>query len=214
MRSSAFFRHVSAASYLNTVNLILLGSVADHREKDSCTDVNTSSDGVAHRAVELSVVAPMETFESFFAAQHGPLFSALCAVTGSRQEAEEIMQEAFLKMWERWDRISGLEDPVGYLYRTAMNVFRHRYRRAKLSIRKAVGLAEQTDAYAAVDARDAVIRGLRTLTPQQRAAVVLTSLRGYSSEEAARMLGASASTVRMLASRGRAAMRRSAEEDA
>jgi hypothetical protein len=34
------------------------------------------------------------------------------------------MQEAFLKLCERWDRVSGLEDPVGDLYRTAMNVFR------------------------------------------------------------------------------------------
>jgi len=164
-------------------------------------------------AVELRL-APSTSFEDFFATQHGRLFAAMCAVTGSHQEAEEIMQEAFLKIWERWDLVSGLEEPVGYLYRTAMNVFRRRYRRAKLAIRKAVGLAEQADAYAAVDAREVVIQGLRTLTPQQRAAVVLTALRGFSSEEAATMLGTSAGTVRMQASRGRAAMRKTAEEDA
>ena len=51
------------------------------------------------------------------------------------------MQDAFLTVWERWDRVGGMDDPVGYLYRTAMNLFRKRYRRAMLSVRRTVGLA-------------------------------------------------------------------------
>ena len=42
------------------------------------------------------------------------------------------MQDAFLKIWERWAQVSEMDDPVGYLYRTAMNLFRKRYRRAVL----------------------------------------------------------------------------------
>ncbi|HUL84590.1 MAG TPA: SigE family RNA polymerase sigma factor [Actinomycetota bacterium] len=147
-------------------------------------------------------------FEEFFAAEHARLYSALCAVTGNTQEAEEIMQEAFLRLWERWERISSIEDPVGYLYRTAMNVFRQRLRRAKVAVRKAVRPAEHEDAYEEVDSREVVIQGLRALQPRQRAAVVLTSLRGFSSEEAAEMLGLSPGAVRMLATRGRASMRK------
>ena len=150
-------------------------------------------------------------FEEFFAAEHARLYSALCAVTGNRQEAEEIMQEAFLKLWERWERVSGLDDPVGYLYRTAMNVFRQRLRRAKVAMRKAVRSAEHEDAYEEIDTREVVIQGLRALQPRQRAAVVLTSLRGFSSEEAAEMLGMSPGAVRMLATRGRASMRKAVE---
>lgn len=52
-------------------------------------------------------------FESFFEENRSKLFGALCLVTGNRQEAEEIAQEAFLKLWERWDRVSMLEDPAG-----------------------------------------------------------------------------------------------------
>jgi RNA polymerase sigma-70 factor, ECF subfamily len=157
----------------------------------------------------VSVATPI--FEAFFALEHGRLFSALCATTGNRQEAEELMQEAFLRVWERWDRVSGLDDPVGYLYRTAMNLFRKRLRRAKVAMRKAVGLVEGADVYEAVDARKTVIAGLRELSPSQRAVVVLTNLRGFSSEEAAEMLGISAATVRALASRGRAKMRKAVE---
>ena len=161
---------------------------------------------------ELAEVAtPSVSFEEFFEEHHRRLFSALCAATANRQEAEEVMQEAFLKLWERWDRVSGLEDPVGYLYRTAMNQFRKRLRRAKLAVRKAVGLVETADAYEVIDAREIVIQGLRELRPNERAAVVLTSLRGFSSEEAADMLGMKAATVRALASRGRARMRKVVE---
>jgi DNA-directed RNA polymerase specialized sigma24 family protein len=77
------------------------------------------------------VAAETISFGEFFEEHHRRLFSALCAATANRQEAEEVMQEAFLKLWERWDRVSGLEDPVGYLYRTAMNVFRKRLCRAR-----------------------------------------------------------------------------------
>lgn len=56
------------------------------------------------------------------------LYGAMCLVTHDRHEAEEIVQDAFVRILEHWDRIAGMEDPRGYLYRTAMNVFRSRYR--------------------------------------------------------------------------------------
>src|SRR5919201_921434 len=40
-------------------------------------------------------------FEDFFLAEHDRLYRALCIVTGSRQESEEVMQDAFLRLWER-----------------------------------------------------------------------------------------------------------------
>ena len=91
------------------------------------------------------------TFEGFFHAEYGRLFTAMCGVTGSRHEAEDITQEAFVRVLERWGTVGGMDDPAGYLYRTAMNVFRSRYRRAKLAMRKAVRLTEQDDAFASVD---------------------------------------------------------------
>lgn len=152
------------------------------------------------------------SFEAFFEANRRRLFGALCLVTGSRHEAEEVMQDAFLKLWERWDRVSGLEDPTGFLFRTAMNVFRNRARRAAFSMRKALALAPSIDDLAAVEDRDEMVRVLRPLTPHQRAALVLTGYLGYSSEEAAKVLGIRASTVRALATKGRAAARERAKE--
>ena len=61
------------------------------------------------------------------------------------------MQDAFLKVWERWDRVGRMDDPVGYLYRTAMNLFRKRYRRAMLAVRRTVGLTPANDDFSEAD---------------------------------------------------------------
>ena len=151
-------------------------------------------------------------FEDFFGSEHARLFGALCLVTGDRHEAEEIMQDAFLRLWERWDRVGGLDDPSAYLFRTAMNVFRNRYRRASLGVRRTFSLAPSEDAFATVEDRDVVVRALRGLAPDQRAAVVLTGYVGLTSEEAGEMLGMRPGTVRTLATRARAAIREKAGE--
>jgi RNA polymerase sigma factor (sigma-70 family) len=149
-------------------------------------------------------------FEDLVYAEQAGLYGALCLIIRDRGEAEDVMQEAFLKVWERWDRVQEMENPAGYLYRTALNLHRKRIRRASLSIRRAVGLGPSRDSLADVETRDAVFRALGTLTPRQRESVVLVDLLDYSSEEAAELMGISAATVRVLASQGRAAIREKA----
>ena len=151
-------------------------------------------------------------FEEFFDSERSRLFGALSVMAGNRFEAEEIMQEAFLKLWERWGRVSAMEDPVGFLYRTAMNLYRKRLRRAAIAMRKAANLLPQDDALAAVEARDQATRLLRTLTAREREALVLTAYLGYSSEEAGRVLGIKANTVRVLATRARASLKQTVED--
>lgn len=84
--------------------------------------------------IEVDALAP--TFERFYEANSRRLFAALCLVTGNRDEAEEIAQEAFVRVFERWERVGELDDPTGYLFRVSMNVFRGRYRRASLAVRR------------------------------------------------------------------------------
>src|SRR5438552_17991899 len=108
--------------------------------------------GVTERSAE----SASGSFEDFFRAEHARLLRALFLVAGNEQEAEELTQEAFLKVWERWDRVRGLDDPTGYLYRTAMNAFRSRYRRTVRAARRMVGLGHVPDAFEAADERDAI----------------------------------------------------------
>jgi RNA polymerase sigma factor (sigma-70 family) len=149
-----------------------------------------------------------QAFEEFVLAEHARLYGALCLITRDRHEAEDIQQEALLRVWERWDRVGSLEDPTGYLYRTALNLFRRRTRRAAMALKRRVWLASPRDDIADVETRDEVVRALSGLTPGQRACIVLTDLLDYSSEEAAKILGIKASTVRVQSSNARAALKR------
>ena len=169
------------------------------------TSLRPVPEGPAEDA-DLDENAPI--FEEFYEATFRRLFTGLCLVSGNRHEAEEVAQEAFVRVFERWDHVGVLEDPTGYLFRVSMNVFRSRYRRASLGLRRALFLAPAaTDDLAAVETHDAVVRLLRGLDPRQRAAVLLTAILDYSAEEAGRMLGLRASSVRSLTTRARAQMK-------
>jgi RNA polymerase sigma-70 factor, ECF subfamily len=146
-------------------------------------------------------------FEAFFEVEKDQLYRALCLVTRNRHEAEDLTQEAFVRILERWDRVAELEDPHGYLYRTAMNNFRRGHGRAMRTAKRSMRLVSADDEIAEIDERDAAVRALADLSPRQRAAVVLVDLLGFGSEEAARMLGIRASTLRMHASRAHAALK-------
>jgi DNA-directed RNA polymerase specialized sigma24 family protein len=128
-------------------------------------------------------MTPPHAFEELYLERYSELCSSLWLVTRNRFEAEEIAQEAFLRLLERWDSVGLLDDPAGYLYRTAVNVWRSRGRRTAFALRKLVHAAPAPpDEMLVAESRLDVIRVLGTLTPGQRAAVVLTDLVGLTSE--------------------------------
>ena len=146
-------------------------------------------------------------FATFFAEEQARLFKALYFVTGNRADASELMQDAFLKLWERWDRIGSIDDPTAYLFRVALNGFRMRARAARRAAKRLVAIETTVDPFDEVNLREDVRRMLLELAPRQRAALVLLDLYGYGSEEAARIMGIRPSTVRALASQGRTVLR-------
>jgi RNA polymerase sigma factor (sigma-70 family) len=147
------------------------------------------------------------SFEEFFDAHRARLFGALCLMTRDRHEAEEIVQEAFARVWEHWNGVGNrISDPTGYLFRIATNLFRQRLRRAALAARRTIHVAPRDD-LAEIDANDAVMRLLARLTRKQRAAVVLVDLLDFPAPEAARLLGIRAGAVRGLLHRARTALR-------
>jgi len=155
----------------------------------------------------VEVVEARARFDDFFEAEHERLFKALYFVTGSTQDAEDLMQEAFLRLWERWNELDRISDPTGYLFRVALNGFRMRRRRAAMALRKVLPVGEERDAFADAELSADLRRLLLGITPRQRAALVLVDLLGYPSEQAARILRVWPSTVRALATQGRRALR-------
>jgi RNA polymerase sigma factor (sigma-70 family) len=151
------------------------------------------------------------SFEEFFRLERDPLFRLMLVITRNRHEAEDLAQDAFARVWEHWETVGAMENPAGYLHRTAMNVFRSRYRRAVLAARRGIARDEERDAYEAIDDRQVALQALASLAPRQRAAIVLTEVFRYTAEEAGSMLGIRAATVRALHFQARSALKSSEE---
>jgi RNA polymerase sigma-70 factor (ECF subfamily) len=143
-------------------------------------------------------------FGEFFVREQARLFHALIVVTRSVEEAEELTQEAFVRLWEHWNRVSIMNDPVGYLYRTALNAHFQARRRAMRAVRAALHIRVGRDPIQEVETRDVLQRALLELPRRQRAALVLTELLGYDSSHAGAILGILPGTVRTLVSKARA----------
>jgi RNA polymerase sigma factor (sigma-70 family) len=131
------------------------------------------------------------SFEELFHRERTRLFRGLCVLTGNRAEAEDLAQDAFIRVWSTWDRVGAMDDPTGYLYRTAMNGARSRYRRSVLAVKRQLRPREQRDELSVADDRLQIARNLARLTHKQRAAIVLLDLIGLPSEEAGAVLGMS-----------------------
>jgi RNA polymerase sigma-70 factor (ECF subfamily) len=148
-------------------------------------------------------------FADFFQREHLRLGRAIYLLCGDRFEAEDLIQEALARACERWDQVSVMQEPAGYVYRIAANLHRRRMRRQRI-FRPLSGFEEPSggdEAYR-VERHADVWAALSRLRFEQREAVVLVELLGYEPAAAAKMLGIAPGAMRVRLHRGREALRR------
>jgi RNA polymerase sigma-70 factor (ECF subfamily) len=145
-------------------------------------------------------------FDAFFLEHHARLVRACLVLSGDPAEAEDLAQEAMARVLERWDRISGMADPEGYVYRTALNLHRNAVRRLARAARRRV-VPTPTDEAEATDRRLDLLWAIRSLPRTQREALALVEWLGYTAEEAGAMLGIDAVSVRGRLHRARRTLR-------
>ncbi|MGZ8606900.1 MAG: RNA polymerase sigma factor [Actinomycetota bacterium] len=156
----------------------------------------------------LAVSGEATEFEDFFSEHYASLARACLLLTGSRAEGEDLAQEAMARVLERWDRVSAMDDPAGYVFRTAFNLHRNAVRRlAGIARRRVLSEAPQADAGEIVDRRVDVLRAIRSLPRAQREALVLIEWLGYTTEEAASLLRIDPASVRGRLHRARRSLR-------
>lgn len=134
-------------------------------------------------------------------------------MTGNVQDAEEVAQDAFLRVWsaaERWS--PGAARFTTWLYRVVMNLCLDRKRRAPmLAMDDVVEPADEgpsgLDACSTDQARGLVAAALASLPDRQRAAVALCYYGEVSCQEAADTLDVSLSALESLLVRGRRGLR-------
>jgi RNA polymerase sigma factor (sigma-70 family) len=134
-------------------------------------------------------------FEAFFQAEYPRLVRALYLVTTDQPEAEDLVQEAMTRAYERWTRVRAMDCPVGYVYRAAVNLHRKRLRRLAFLVRR-LPTSAQSDPSLAVETRSDIARALSSLPEGQRVALVLVEWLGFSAEAAASVLGIEPASVR------------------
>lgn len=147
------------------------------------------------------------SFERFFQDEYERLGRALYLVTGDPIEAEDVAQEAMVRLYERWDRVPTGDPGVGYLYRTALNLHRSRLRRAAVRLRRGPREDAKADPLSVTEDRDELGRLLAALPDGQREALVLVAWLGMTDEEAGVALSIEPVSVRVRVSRAKASLR-------
>jgi RNA polymerase sigma-70 factor (sigma-E family) len=151
-----------------------------------------------------------ESFEALVAARGPALLRLAVMLTGSAQDAEDLLQATLAKAWPNAERIAGMAAPAAYLRRIMVNEHLGSHRRRRLSV---VPLGDHDlpapDPTASRGSTDLAWRVLATLPPKQRATLVLRIYEDLADAEIAEILGSSEAAVRSNASRGLAALRTS-----
>jgi RNA polymerase sigma-70 factor, ECF subfamily len=147
-----------------------------------------------------------EEFTEFYAASFVRLVGQLYAMTGDRAEAQDAVQEAFIRAWEHRRRLLRDGNPEAWVRVTAWRIAMSRWRRARAGLR----LLSSQPAPPAVDGSDpgrvALIDALRRIPAEQRRALVLFHLCDRTVEQIAAETGASSGTVKSRLARGRTAL--------
>jgi RNA polymerase sigma-70 factor (ECF subfamily) len=148
------------------------------------------------------------SFAQFFEREHLRLGRAIFLLTGDRDEAEDLVQEALARAYERWDRVSQMGEPAAYVYRIASNLHRRRSR-TRLRQRTLVErrIVQDSDPGDVADARMDVLAALAMLPQDQRDALVLVEMFGFDTETAAQALGIRPVSVRVRLHRARLRLR-------
>jgi RNA polymerase sigma-70 factor (ECF subfamily) len=158
---------------------------------------------VAARVLEASsaIVEPLnEEFEHLFHEHYPLVYRTAYSVTGSREDAEDVVQTVFLRLYRRGSWPGLKENPKAYLYRAAVN--------AAVSVMRSKRRHVLTDNEAELDRpvepsptehgsalRDIFLEALAQLSPQAVEILILRYEHHYSDAEIAKLLGTSRGSI-------------------
>ena len=147
-----------------------------------------------------------EEFTSFYTAAFHRLVGQLYAMTGDQAEAQDAVQEAFVRAWARHAKLDKDGAPETWIRVTAWRIAASRWRRTRDGSGR-LRLAAQPDSIAGPSPdRVAFIEALRKVPAEQRRAIVLYHLCDLTVEQVAAETGVPTGTVKARLARGRAAL--------
>ena len=165
--------------------------------------------------IALAPTSPDAQVAELYRAHYRPLVGLASLVVDRRVEAEEIVQEAFVRLYASWGTLRDPERALGYLRATVLNLARSGIRR-RIVARRYIA-AHSDEAQVASPAADEVADlgggrrrqvtvAVRALPRRQRECVLLRYYGGCSEHEVAAALGISAGSVKTHTSRAMATL--------
>ena len=153
--------------------------------------------------------APLADFDTFFRETFVVVARAAALVARDPGAGQDLAQEAFFRLHERWRRMESAEHARRFAFRVAINLARSHVRKYLRVTLAGLELGGHEPAQVAqVDDWLSIRAALRGISPRQRSAVVLVDYVGMDAGEAAEVLGISPGTVRAHLMRGRRGMRK------
>ncbi len=146
-------------------------------------------------------------FDSFVAQSTDALLRTAYLIVGDLPEAEDLVQDALLKVAGRWSRVRRMEHPVAYARRILVNLAlggaaRRGRRRRELTGEALSDRGHEPGESDAIDTQDELMRALAALPPRQRTVLVLRYFLDLPEAEVAAAMKCSLGTVKSTASRG------------
>ena len=146
------------------------------------------------------------SFDEFYAATATGTTRALHALVGDLAEAQDVVQEAYARAWQRWSVLQTYDVPEAWVRQVAWRLAVSRARPARVGLGKLRRVGPAPDVPGLDADRVALLRALAQVPDAQRRAVVLHHVLGLSVAEIADEVGAPVGTVKARLSRGRAAL--------
>jgi len=168
---------------------------------------------------EVAELLDEATIREFLSTTYPRLVAGVALITGSRGAAEDAVQEALARAWERSERGEVIENLAAWVTRVAVNLSKSRLRRMRVEAKHRVEVAPELvgDGGAASDARIDIRRALADLPRRQRETTVLRYYLGLDIAEIAETLELNEGTVKTSLFRARqslaAALGEPAEEE-
>ena len=180
--------------------------------KLACGDDPDAHDG---QPADLAMTA-MAAVTDLFRRHHLELVRMAMVMVGDPATAEDIVQDAFEKLHQRWPRLSEPVDGLAYVRASVLNGCRSLHRRAFVARKHVPQLAVARAATGPEDAsadRSQMLTAMRSLPPRQREVLVLRYYVDLDVAEIASTLRITPSAVRSNCTRGLAALARTLGRD-
>ncbi|MFC4148368.1 SigE family RNA polymerase sigma factor [Micromonospora mangrovi] len=148
----------------------------------------------------------VDGFDEFYRGSRQRLLGFVYVLTGNRAEAQDAVQEAYIRAWQRWSTVRDYDDPEAWVRVVASRIAVSRWRSLRSRARAYLRHGAQESIPGPGTDTVEVVAALRQLPEEQRIALALHYLVGMPVAEVARETAAPVGTVKARLSRGRTAL--------